>query len=175
MAPKHTTWNNKNSGNGLKEEKIFQHSVEKYMKLMCVKSSTEDDKYKHIDFHMSNGWNVDVKMHKQINNRDAKGSDKFIWVELRNNYGYPGWIDGKATHIAFSITTDYIFVERTQLRDLVKSKIKSYDVKIKDFSPKPYIIYRRLGLEDKIVLVPWEDVLTLEHTKIQRDGDYIPQ
>lgn len=156
---------------GLYEEKLFKQAVEKYKGISCIKSSAEDDIHKHIDFYLGNGWKVDVKTHKRVNNSDKNVSDKYVWVELMNVRGNKGWIEGEATHIGFSLTTHYILVDRIKLRALVKSKIKSNRWSYKNNEPKPYKIYRRKGLEDKVVLVPIEDILRVKHYNLKRDNE----
>lgn len=156
---------------GKYEEKLFQHAVIKYKKITCEKSCEDDDKFKHIDFYLGNGWKVDVKTHKKINNKDKNLSNEFVWIELMNIRGNKGWIDGEATHIAFSLTSHYVLVDRPKLREMVKSKLKNNRWHYKDDNPQPYKIYRRAGLEDKVVLVPIEDVLRVKHYKLQRDDE----
>lgn len=157
---------------GALEERIFQHSVKKYKGWDCTKSSAYDDIYKHIDFYLENGWSVDVKAHKRINWSDDNVTYKYVWVELRTVKGRKGWIDGEATHIAFSITDSYIIVSREKLRALVKSKLQNNRWRYKDKRPLPYIIYRRENYMDKIVLVPWEDIMKLGIKKIKRDNEF---
>lgn len=166
-----TTNYNRSTAYGLYEEKLFKQAVEKYKKISCIKSSKEDDIHKHIDFYLGNGWKVDVKTHKRVNNSDKDVSNEYVWVELMNVRGNKGWIDGEATHIGFSLTTHYILVDRVKLRALVKSKIKSNRWTYKDSKPEPYKIYRRKGLEDKVVLVPIEDILRVKHYNLQRDNE----
>lgn len=157
---------------GIIEEDLFKHAVNKYLGQICTKSSKKDDIYKHIDFYLEDGRSVDVKTHKTINSNDRKGvSHKYTWIELVNVAGNRGWIDGEATHIAFSLTTHYVIVSRIMLRDMVRENIEDHNTYPKGYFPKPYIKYNRVGLQDKIVLVPLKDILELPHDVLKRDNE----
>lgn len=149
---------------GFTEERIFKNSLEGIANIYCKKSSNKDDMYKHIDFYLSNGWSVDVKSSNKVCN-----GEHYIWLELLNVNGNKGWIDGNATHIAFSLGDRYIFFERNHLRNFIKDKISIGEWKYKQGTIYTYIIYRRFNKLDKIVLVPLKDLLILPHTFMIRD------
>lgn len=158
------------SSMGFYEEKLFEQSLNKYGEgITCRKATDKEDMFKHIDFFLSDGRKVDVKTHKTVNTVDAKVSDEFTWVELINVNGNRGWIDGEATHIVFSLTSHYFIVSREDLIELVKSSIFDSKLYPKDMFPKPYTKYRRNGLLDTVVLVPWSDIKQLDYTTLKRD------
>ena len=152
---------------GLIEEAIFKLSVNLYSDFDCVKSHSDDDKFKHIDFYLSNGHSVDVKS----SNRFYKG-EYSLWFELTNIYGNRGWLYGKATYIAFSLGDKYIFFRR---RDLVRFifnrniNTKNWTFKVGFQNVKPYVVYRRQSFKDRIIMIPLKDLLKLNHFFVKRD------
>ena len=154
----------KNIDSGLREEEIFQKCVQHFKKLPCIKSSDKEDRFKHIDFHIGNGWSVDVKQHKRIHASDKEVSNTHTWIELKNINGNLGWIDGYATHIAYSFTTHYKLFNRAQLRDYIFSKVDIHDYKVKTMEhPTPYQVYNRSRFQDRVVLVPIQDLIDNVH------------
>ena len=153
---------------GFTEERIFKKSMEHHAKIMCEKSPDEDDFHKHIDFYLDNGWAVDVKSSNKVFN-----GEHHIWVELVNVNGNRGWIDGEATHIAFSLGDCYIFFERKKLRSFIRAKVKVGHWEYKTSVIKTYRIYTRRGKQDKIVLIPLRDILHLPHQRMKRDETLI--
>lgn len=160
-----------NADRGWKEEDLFKLCVEKFKGLICLKSSVEDDRYRHIDFYLSNRMSVDVKAHKKINASDTEVSQKYTWVEILNVNGNFGWVDGWATHIAYSFTTHYKLFDREKLKQYILSKVDVNNFVIKDTSnPVPYQVYRRNTLKDKVVLVPIQDLIdNVPFLELERD------
>lgn len=166
-----------NMERGWKEEELFQKCVEKFKGLKCTKSSITQDRYKHIDFYISNGLTVDVKAQKKINASDKNPSQEFTWVELMNVNGNLGWVDGWATHIAYSFNSHYKLFDRKALKKFILSKIDINDVVIKEnnkLEPVPYQVYRRGTLRDKVVLVPIKDLIeNVPYLELERDENLI--
>lgn len=155
---------------GSKEEELFCECVKKFKSLECTKSSKKEDRFKHIDFHISNGMSIDVKAHKRINATDAKSSTEYTWVELMNVNGGLGWVDGWASHIVYSFTTHYKLFNRKALKKFILSKVDIHNVKTKDKNPIPYEVYRRGTLKDKVVLVPIKDLIdNVPFLELERD------
>lgn len=159
-----------NAKRGSDEELLFKLCVEKFKGLECIKSSVNDDRYKHIDFYLSNGLTVDVKAHKKINATDLDVSEVYTWIEIDNVNGNFGWVNGWATHIAYSFTTHYKLFDRKKLREYIMSKVDIINYQAKDPYPEPYIVYRRVPLKDKVVLVPIEDLVNnVPYLELERD------
>lgn len=153
---------------GIIEEDIFKASINTYSNFDCIKSCEKDDMFKHIDFYLNNGQSVDVKASNKVFN-----SEHYVWIELMNIYGNKGWINGKATFIAFSLGDRYVFFKRRELKYFVYNKVNVERIHLKVGRIKPYSVYRRKGYKDKIVLIPLKDILRLEHFYVRRDKNLI--
>ena len=165
-----------NVNRGWKEEELFKKCAEKFKGLKCRKASLQEDRFKHIDFHISNGMTVDVKAHKKINATDKKPLQEYTWIELMNVNGNLGWIDGWASHIAYSFTTHYKLFDRKALKKYILSKVNIHNIVIKEnnSTPKPYQVYRRGTLKDKVVLVPIKDLIeNVPYLELERDENLI--
>jgi hypothetical protein len=120
----------------------------------CVKSSYNDDLYKHIDFYV-NGYGVDVKGKRRLNS---------IWLEIVNVRGYDGWLNGEADYIVFDFLdlNAYSVFKRKQLLKLVSNVTETTN------SSKDYMkIYGRSewNQKDKLIKCKFEDI---KHLEIQR-------
>jgi len=120
----------------------------------CVKSSYNDDLYKHIDFYV-NGYGVDVKGKRRMNS---------IWLEIVNVKGYNGWLKGEADFIVFDFLdlNAYSVFKRKQLLDLVSNVTETTN------NSKDYMkIYGRSewNQKDKLIKCKFEDI---KHLEIQR-------
>jgi hypothetical protein len=120
----------------------------------CVKSSYNDDLYKHIDFYV-NGYGVDVKGKRRLNS---------IWLEIVNVRGYDGWLKGEADYIVFDFLdlNAYSVFKRKQLLKLVSNVTETTN------SSKDYMkIYGRSewNQKDKLIKCKFEDI---KHLEIQR-------
>lgn len=159
------SYNPKLNPHGLKEEKVFENTLNK-LNIKFRKSTKNEDIYDHIDY-FTEDRSYDIKVCKKINH-SGEFTTEYTWIELIGNTGHSGWIDGKATHIAFSIVTNYILVDRKELREFIKNKVKGTDLYYKpEKDIKPYVKYRRRSVnKDMIVLVPIEDIKNLKNTEI---------
>lgn len=120
----------------------------------CVKSSYNDDLYKHIDFYV-NGYGVDVKGKRRLHS---------IWLEIVNVKGYNGWLKGEADFIVFDFLdlNAYSVFKRKQLLDLVSNVTETTN------NSKDYMkIYGRSewNQKDKLIKCKFEDI---KHLEIQR-------
>jgi hypothetical protein len=127
----------------------------------CIKSSKQDDMYKHIDFYVTtdNGeMSVDVKHSSDV---------ECIWVELKNVRGAIGWLYGEATHICFDVPliNKLVMVERLDLQRYIHENCQ------KVFVPKAeaYLkLYTRQGRSDIITSISIIDLFYLNTLKIYR-------
>ncbi len=122
----------------------------------CIKSSYNDDLYKHIDFYV-NGFGVDVKGKRRTN---------AIWLEIVNVKGYKGWLRGEADFIVFDILdlNAYCVYKRIELLDFV-SNITETTTNSRDYLK----IYGRDVWEqkDKLIKCRYDDIKHLEVQQIQ--------
>lgn len=145
---------------GLLEEHVFRDSVERYMNIPCFKATEKVDMECHIDFFLGDVMTVDVKAQKKINSKDKKLSYDFVWVELTNKYGKPGWIFGRSSHIVFTMGNSYYFFSREYLKGFLFSRIEDDKLYTKPTGNiVPYRRYQRKGFKDEVILVRWKDLL----------------
>ena len=100
-----------------------------------VATFNEDTKH-HIDIKLKYGifstpnreyTSIDLKGMKKVNRTFDKSSELF-WVEIANNSGVIGWLDGKADYICFQMHTKYLMVSREELKKLTLKLTKNATV-----------------------------------------------
>jgi hypothetical protein len=120
----------------------------------CVKSSMNDDMYKHIDYYV-NGFGVDVKGKRKLNS---------IWLEIVNVHGFAGWLKGEADFIVFDMLDldAYCVFRRLELLELT-SNITETTTNNKDYMK----IYGRdqWGQKDKLIQYKFDHI---KHLEVQR-------
>ena len=104
----------------------------------------------------------DVKGMKKVNRWDNKSQDDIAWVEGTNVRGKPGWVKGKADYIVFERTDHWLLVQRQKLLEHVESKLKENNFQK---GKGVYQIYQREGRQDKITMVPFEDIEKINNVK----------
>ena len=104
----------------------------------------------------------DVKGMKKVNRWDNKQQDDIAWVEGTNVRGKPGWVKGKADYIVFERTDHWLLVQRQKLLEHVESKLKENNFQK---GKGVYQIYQREGRQDKITMVPFEDIEKINNVK----------
>jgi hypothetical protein len=120
----------------------------------CVKSSMNDDMYKHIDYYV-NGFGIDVKGKRKLNS---------IWLEIVNVHGFRGWLKGEADFIVFDMLdlNAYCVFRRLELLELV-SNVTETTTNNKDYMK----IYGRdqWGQKDKLIQYKFDHI---KHLEVQR-------
>ena len=119
----------------------------------CIKSSSRDDMYNHIDFYV-NTFGIDVKGNRHL---------ETIWLEIKNVHGHNGWLLGKADYIVFDIKElkSFCFFERVLLYDFVRN------IKQKAKNKTEYMkLYTRKNRKDVLVKVTYDDIKHLQYQKI---------
>ena len=127
-------------------------------------SSQTENIEEHWDFLIEKGehqYRVEVKGRKRINRKDEDGQNDFVWVELQNVRGKVGWLFGKADLIAFEKQGSFLFVKRLDLLALVNKKVNLV-AKVRDPKDALYKIYRRDGRKDKLTLLPFSDIESVQ-------------
>ena len=128
-------------------------------------ANSEQDKYEHWDVEGNlNGRTLkfDIKGMKKMNRGDSQTQDECAWVEGTNVRGNPGWLKGSANYIIFERKESWWMVTRAELLSFVEEKLKKNSYAR---GKKPYHIYQREGRKDKITLVPFKDIETLNDIK----------
>jgi len=145
----------KNKINGDRAENEFKALCIHYNKEI-LDSTYEEDKYKHIDFYVKlkkNMKTVDVKAIKKV---FGEYNNDLYYIELINDYGYPGWIYSKDLDlIAFENIDEYnIYRRKDILHFLENINLKKY----KEIKRKLHFCNKY----SKCVLLPKEEI---EHFK----------
>ena len=129
-------------------------------------ANSEQDKYEHWDVEGTlNGKTLkfDIKGLKKVNRWDSSTKDECAWVEGTNVRGDPGWLKGIANYIVFERNDCWLTVNREELLNFVKEKLKKNSYAT---GKKPYHVYQREGRKDKITLVPFKDIEALKDARI---------
>lgn len=138
------------------KEEQFNQSVGGYM----VPSSKFQNKNGGFDFTIE--IKVDYKSAKKLHREDKDFNYDLIWVELKNNYGRPGWLYKQAHLFCFELKNHYLWVVADDLRSLVESNLQNIFTEDR----VPYVRYSRKGREDELTLVPTLDLLTLKSSTL---------
>jgi len=154
-------------------EKIGTEAEETFRQVMsreCIytKSATlNENKYKHTDIFISTDneklYGVDNKGHKRVF-RNGPPSDKWLWVEIINGYGYPSYIYSEQTYISFEYYNNIYLVRRKDLQEFIDNNIDR-NSKINDTkdSKVKFNLYRRLKYNQKelLTLIEYSDIQKL--------------
>ena len=152
---------------GKEAEKSFYNLAES-KGWTIIKAEKEQDRKEHWDYALRKGnksYLIEVKGLKRLNSK-VRQDDKLICIELMGVSGWPGWLYGQATHIAFLMKEGFIFVERKALIKLIESLIHVDSPWIPTVPKKePHIIYRRSqwGKRDKIVYITKDELTSISH------------
>lgn len=91
----------------------------------------------------------------------GRKNNKWVWVEIKNFKGDPGWLYGAADFIVFEFVDRYLFVPRKNLIDFVHSKINfSASIVANPWEAK-YKIFQRENNFDEITQVNSLELLEL--------------
>tara|TARA_R110000822_G_scaffold85813_1_gene200496 strand:+ start:18 stop:542 length:525 start_codon:yes stop_codon:yes gene_type:complete len=125
-----------------------------------VPATLKENIYDHVDAKVSFTTQIiethigtDIKDRKSIQRHKAK-NDEFLWIEIINDYGFKGWLYGKAHYIAFKQQKEWLFVWREDLVKLVESKVQ----KVFDNKFPLYKLKNRKGSKDIITLIRKTDI-----------------
>lgn len=125
---------------------------------ICKQSSKTQDMYEHIDLIWKYNNKIvtfDVKSAKKLHRSDSLPNYNINWIELQNVRGNKGWLFGEADYIAFECLKDWLIVRRTDIINLINSKVTNQSIsKSKDF----YTYYQRDNRQDIVVKVPMNDL-----------------
>ncbi len=155
----------------------FAHLVKKGVEETIVKESTFAENYgvdlvASTQFQNRNGGfdftlsiKVEYKSAKWLRRSDQEAglppNYDLIWLELKNNYGNPGWLYKEAHCFVFELERHYLTVFADELRNFVSSLTL---VKGKDRVPG--VLITRYGRRDEITLVKTLDLISLPNSFI---------
>ena len=136
-----------------------------------VRVSTKDeDRKEHWDVLSRSMGKVEIKSQKKLQRSDAHVCDEYIWLEIRDIVGGPGWIvGGKADVVAFEQRKGFLVVDREELKTyLEKEVIPRCELTEPTSDPKDALgrFYSRAGRRDCVTLVPKKDISDLPSTYI---------
>jgi hypothetical protein len=123
-------------------------------------SSSKENIHDHWDYLIekeTDSFKVEVKSKKRIQRSEDSSQNDFIWVELQNVRGEPGWLFGKADLIAFEKEKTFLIVKKPDLLKTVNQKVNLV-AKVKTPKDALYKIYKREGRKDKLTLLPMKDI-----------------
>ncbi len=123
------------------------------------KATAKEDIYDHIDYWVlrrEKWYGVDVKGNRH---------PETIWVEFKNVRGNEGWLNGKATFIAFDIAEEggFTLVLREELVDWCALNIENTFVPKNEAYKK---LYQREGREDVLTKIHLTDLKELKSFKL---------
>lgn len=131
-------------------------------------SSPEDDVKRKFD--MSLNLKIDFKGQRKKNRSDARFSDEFTWVELKNVQGNMGWLYGDADLFVFETSGYYIVVDKLSLQGEISKRVVKE--KNEDGSPifkkEPYRLWQRKGRKDIITMIPTVDLCAIALSMIEK-------
>lgn len=115
------------------------------------------DYEEHWDIRIRKGaksYLVDVKAMKRLK---GEIQDLWVWVEIVNIAGKPGWIYRTHAHlIAFETMKGFVLVKPEELRNLVAERVEKKMVKYPEHAH--YCLYQRDGRDDLITLISMADI-----------------
>ena len=125
----------------------------------CVRPNRYQDRWEHWDVKMIKDGKpalVDVKGFKESH------KSGFSWIEFKAVDGNDGWINGKAHAIAFEREDRFDLVHRLNMKEFIEDKIVNPTgyvyIKPDDLGEIAYHRYKRMGRQDMIVIVPFDDI-----------------
>ena len=152
-----------NSLDGASAEHQFREIAER--KGYAVEEASRKQQFQHIDFLLKKDdkiWLIDVKAKKKLRRKDENYNFEWIWLELANVRGEPGWIFG-AGFVAFEMEDYFIVVAKKDLAALAEKLVDFEKVVDKPQAAK-YSVYRRFGRKDKITLIESKHLVEVKHS-----------
>lgn len=121
------------------------------------RATVNENKYQHIDFFI-NEIGYDVK-HRDFCDQ--------VWLEAKGNYGYDGWLLGKAKYIVmyYKEINQFIFYKRENLMKFARQFKQKSDLKVY----YRWYTRKKWNRKDLCLLVKKSDIQHLEAYKIKVD------
>ena len=133
-------------------------------KKFFVKKPTKSEFLRFINFILcgkdASGNPKEVKLSlKKLNNKKFK---KWVWIEIKNLKGEPGWLYGDSDFIVFELEDSFLFVVRKTLLDYVHSNVDFSLPIVQNNWEGKYKIFQRPGKNDQIVQIKFDSILNLK-------------
>ena len=129
-----------------------------------VKKPTQSQFSRYVNFILSgkgkDGNPQEVKISLKKNSSAKKGN--WLWVEIKNSKGKPGWLYGESDFIVFELSDRYLFVSRKSLLDHINSSVNFSLPLVQNSWEGKYKIFQRSGKLDQITQVKLSSLLNLK-------------
>lgn len=124
---------------------------------MVAHSAESEDYREHWDVRISGEEYsplVEIKAMKRVK---GQIQDSWVWVELTNVAGKPGWLySSKADLFAFETEKGFVLVRPEDLKRLVSERIENKRVRFPEHAH--YCLYQRDGRDDIVTLISMTDI-----------------
>ena len=91
---------------------------------------------------------------------------KWLWVEIKNSKGEPGWLYGDSDFVVFELTDKYLFVSRKNLLNLIHESVDFSQPIVQNLWEAKYKIYQRPGKFDQITQIKLNSLLKFNNNYI---------
>mgnify|MGYP003140659834 CR=1 FL=1 len=126
-----------------------------------VKKPTAQQFKKFINFVIvGKGKNSNPEaVNLSLKNLKGGKNPKWVWVEIKNHEGQPGWLYGDSHFIVFELLDEYLFVSRKSLLDHIHSSVDFSLPLVQNTWEAKYKLYQRQGKLDQITQVKIKSLL----------------
>ena len=97
-----------------------------------------------------------------LKNLKSQKEPKWLWIEVKNSEGKPGWLYGDSNFIVFELIDKYLFVNRSRLVDYIHSSVDLSLPLVQNTWEGKYKLYQRSGKLDQITQIKVESVLGIQ-------------
>lgn len=129
-----------------------------------VKKPTQSQFNRYVNFILSgkgkDGNPQEVKISLKQNSSQKK--QNWLWVEIKNSKGKPGWLYGESDFIVFELNDRYLFISRKSLLDHVNSCVNFSLPLVQNSWEGKYKIFQRQGKLDQITQVKLSSILNFK-------------
>ncbi len=130
-----------------------------------VTTATREQQFQHIDFILEKDnktWFIDVKAKKKLSRKSEKYNYDWLWMEIHNVKGEPGWIYGFG-FVAFEMEDHFLVAAKKDLAALVE-KLVDFEKTVDKADKARYSVYRRFKRKDKITLIESKHLTFINHS-----------
>lgn len=130
-----------------------------------VKKPTASEFNRYINFILSgkgkDGKPQEVKLsYKPLK---KKVSPKWMWIEIKNSLGKPGWLYGDADFIVFELKKSFLFVSRKSLMEHINTTINFSLPLVQNTWEAKYKIFQRKEKMDQITQIKLSNIENLSN------------
>ena len=148
------------------EEAAMKALAHNYPECLISHATEEEDMYDHIDLWITNPV---TGKRKSVDVKDKdEGRGVFVYLELSNVHGGPGWLYGKSDWIMFKTKDNWIMVDRLALVAALHTKLINnggYPILYNKREVGYFQAYSRktYGRKDIMIKVPLEFILSVSY------------